>query len=71
MVTRYVYINSFLTKILANGGTVDNAKQIEDFPDYSIEPDGTVYSLVNGRIRRPSMTREGAVKITLYHEGMP
>lgn len=48
-----------------------DAKQIEDFPNYSIDCEGTVYNLLNGRIRRASMTREGAMKVTLYHDGLP
>lgn len=48
-----------------------DAVPIDEFPDYLITKEGRVYTARNMMERRPSMTREGAMKITLYHEGLP
>lgn len=50
---------------------MEDAKQIQDFPEYLVDRDGTVYTARNGAARRPSITRNGAVKITLYRDGVP
>lgn len=46
------------------------AKPIPEFEEYSITKDGIVYN-ASGGIRRPSLTQNGAVKITLYRDGVP
>lgn len=50
---------------------MQNPRPIEGFPDYVVDVDGSVYTAHRQRLRRPSHTREGAVKITLYHDGKP
>lgn len=50
---------------------METAVQVEDFPDYLIEKDGTVYTARNGMPRRPSVNQNGLVKITLYRDGQP
>lgn len=50
---------------------MEDTKIIEEFPDYAIARDGTVYTISHGRPRRPSKTQQGAVKITLYRDGVP
>lgn len=49
---------------------VSHQIEIEGFPDYVVDRDGTVYNS-RGSVRRPSLTQDGAVKITLYREGKP
>lgn len=44
---------------------------VPGFEDYVIDRDGTVYTAWNKRLRRASRTQEGAVKITLYRDGIP
>ena len=63
----------FPSKILANYPEphIEGAVPIEDFPEYSITKEGRIYTRRNGLERRASMTREGAVKITLYYGGVP
>jgi len=64
--------NFFPSKILARRDVIiEDSVVIEEFPDYVITKEGRVYNANNGLERRPSMTREGAVKITLYYEGRP
>lgn len=64
--------NFFPSKILARRlPAIEDATLIEEFPDYLITKEGRVYTERTGLERRPSMTREGAVKITLYDEGRP
>lgn len=46
-------------------------KPIDGFEDYLIAEDGEVYTAWKQRRIKPSLTREGAVKITLYNEGRP
>lgn len=46
-------------------------KPIDGFEDYVIAEDGGVYTSWKHRRIRPSLTREGAVKITLYRDGRP
>lgn len=48
-----------------------DAKVLEEFPDYVIEKDGSIYNSSNGLRRKPSRTRSGAMKITLYKNGVP
>lgn len=48
---------------------MEDAKPIDGFPEYVITKDGTVYTLASGLKRKPSMTQEGALKITLYRDG--
>ncbi len=48
---------------------MNNAKVIEDFPDYLVTRDGSIYNAVTGHQRKPSLTREGAAKITLFRDG--
>lgn len=44
---------------------------IEEFPDYLISEEGEVFTARRRRRIKPSLTREGAVKITLYLDGVP
>lgn len=44
---------------------------IEGFPDYLVSKEGNVYTDRGKRLRKPSLTRQGGVKITLYNEGRP
>lgn len=44
---------------------------IEEFPDYLVSRDGQVLTGWKKRPIRPSLTRNGAVKITLYADGVP
>jgi hypothetical protein len=46
-------------------------KEIPGFPEYLVDVDGQVYTERTGLPRRPSMTREGAIKIALYRHGRP
>lgn len=46
-------------------------KTIPDFPEYLVDIDGQVYTERTGLPRRPSLTREGAVKIILSRNGKP
>jgi hypothetical protein len=49
---------------------MENPITIEDFPDYVIDRDGSVYNAkYNFSSVRSSHTREGAVKITLRRDG--
>lgn len=48
---------------------MQDEKFIEDFPDYLVARDGVVYSVYKHRVRKPSYTRNGAAKITLYRDG--
>lgn len=48
---------------------MEDPRPIEGFPDYVVDRDGTVYTAWKSRPRKPSFTREGAVKITLYRDG--
>lgn len=50
---------------------MDEYKVIEDFPDYGVARNGSVYNLETQRLRATSYTREGAVKITLFRDGRP
>lgn len=45
------------------------AKEIEDFPDYVITPEGNVFVKETGNIRKPSLTQNGQVKIILFRDG--
>lgn len=44
---------------------------IEEFPDYLVSEEGEVFTAWKKRRIRPSLTRDGAVKITLYKDGEP
>lgn len=48
---------------------MDSPKPIDGFPGYLIGRDGTVYTEYRMQVRKPSFTREGAVKITLFKDG--
>ena len=50
---------------------MENPRPIEGFPDYVVDRDGSVYTAYKFKPRKPSLTREGAVKITLYENGQP
>lgn len=50
---------------------MEETKPIEGFPEYVIDRAGTVYTVASGLRRKPSKTREGALKVTLYREGRP
>lgn len=46
-------------------------REIEGFPDYVVDKAGQVYTAYRLRPRRASLTRHGAVKITLFRDGKP
>lgn len=73
MVTQYEYRKVVFAENLGkvdHGGYMEStAKPIAGFPDYLIDRDGTIYTVYKHRVRRPSFTREGAVKITLFRDG--
>ncbi len=50
---------------------MDELRVIEDFPEYGVAKDGSIYNLATQNIRRASYTREGAVKITLFRDNRP
>lgn len=50
---------------------MENPVPIEGFPDYVVDRDGQIYTAHRLRPRKPSRTREGAVKVTLYENGVP
>lgn len=50
---------------------MSSLREIEDFPDYVVGRDGSVFSSRSGRRRLPSRTQGGAAKITLYRRGVP
>lgn len=49
----------------------EEVREIRDFPDYVIGKSGQVYTAYRLRPRRSSLTRHGAVKITLFRDGKP
>lgn len=49
---------------------MENARPIPGFPEYVVDKDGSVYTVRSGLRRRPSITRHGAAKITLYKNGV-
>lgn len=51
----------------------ETLKEIYDFPGYSVARNGSVYNTnyLVPRVIRPSLTRQGAVKVTLYKDGQP
>lgn len=53
------------------GVALADLKPIDGFEDYLIAEDGEVYTAWKHRRIRPSLTREGATKITLYRDGQP
>lgn len=50
---------------------MDYGIPIEGFPDYLVSKEGHVYTERGKRLRKPSLTRQGGVKITLYRDGRP
>lgn len=50
---------------------MEDTRPVEGFPDYLIDRNGTVYTEASGLKRKPSKTRDGAMKITLYRDGKP
>lgn len=48
---------------------VETAKEIDGFPEYAVDEAGMVYTIASGLRRKPSLTQEGSMKITLYREG--
>lgn len=44
---------------------------VEGFPNYVVHKDGTIKQVHTEHIRRPSRTRAGASKITLFRDGVP
>lgn len=48
---------------------LDDAKVIDEFPEYMITREGLVYTRASGIRRKTSLTQEGAVKITLFRSG--
>ncbi len=48
---------------------MEQSKVISEFPEYTINRDGAVYTTQSGLRRRSSFTREGSAKITLYRNG--
>jgi hypothetical protein len=48
----------------------NNEKVVDGFPEYVVTREGKVYTIRNGMERRPSLTRAGAVKITLNKNGV-
>jgi hypothetical protein len=50
---------------------MQQVKQIEDFPGYLVDIDGTIYTERTGLKRRTSQTPGGPIKVTLYRDGVP
>lgn len=50
---------------------MDELRDIEDFPEYGVARDSSVYNKAAGTLRKASYTREGAVKITLFFRNRP
>jgi len=50
---------------------MEETRVIPDFPEYGVAKTGVVYNLSTEKVRKPSLTREGAAKITLFRGGKP
>jgi len=48
---------------------MENWEIIEEFPDYSVNENGEVYSHISERILKPSKTKKGYLRICLYKDG--
>lgn len=50
---------------------MDELKLLQEFPEYGVSRDGSVYNLATGYKLNPSRTRAGAVKVTISKDGRP
>lgn len=48
---------------------LDIGREIEGFEAYVVMPDGTIYTKDSGLKRKPSLTQNGQIKVTLYRDG--